>query len=207
MTMQVRLSSHPFFLILSITLLVPHLLRILTPKLCNSQFLFMLYFLLHFSLNSMYPCIPQCVRSVYTSKIISSDKDLVALVFYGTKHSKNPQNTFKHVYVYHDLDSPGRFAGMKHTLVVYRPVCFLYPYLFLCLQSSPMSPVLSFSHPVSLSLQVPNGSRKWRACVGRREPAWQQRPWAVGTPLWATPSGAAPTSTVTSSSASHTNAS
>ncbi|XP_046888066.1 X-ray repair cross-complementing protein 6 [Hypomesus transpacificus] len=49
----------------------------------------------------------QCVRSVYTSKIISSDKDLVALVFYGTKHSKNPQNTFKHVYVYHDLDSPG----------------------------------------------------------------------------------------------------
>ncbi|XP_057215147.1 X-ray repair cross-complementing protein 6 [Triplophysa rosa] len=49
----------------------------------------------------------QCVRSVYTSKIISSDKDLVALVFYGTKESKNPKNSFKHVYVYHDLDSPG----------------------------------------------------------------------------------------------------
>ncbi|KAL7869157.1 hypothetical protein AOLI_G00131450 [Acnodon oligacanthus] len=49
----------------------------------------------------------QCVRSVYTSKIISSDKDLVALVFYGTKQSKNPRNSFKHVYVYHDLDSPG----------------------------------------------------------------------------------------------------
>ncbi|XP_051524141.1 X-ray repair cross-complementing protein 5-like [Myxocyprinus asiaticus] len=49
----------------------------------------------------------QCVRSVYTSKIISSDKDLAALVFYGTKQSKNPRNSFKHVYVYHDLDSPG----------------------------------------------------------------------------------------------------
>ncbi|TRY77519.1 hypothetical protein DNTS_028238 [Danionella cerebrum] len=49
----------------------------------------------------------QCVRSVYTSKIISSDKDLVALVFYGTKQSKNPRDSFKHVYVYHDLDSPG----------------------------------------------------------------------------------------------------
>uniref|UniRef100_A0A8C1WVX6 DNA helicase n=1 Tax=Cyprinus carpio TaxID=7962 RepID=A0A8C1WVX6_CYPCA len=49
----------------------------------------------------------QCVRSVYTSKIISSDKALVALVFYGTEQSKNPRNSFKHVYVYHDLDSPG----------------------------------------------------------------------------------------------------
>ncbi|MCJ8738521.1 hypothetical protein PDJAM_G00036500 [Pangasius djambal] len=49
----------------------------------------------------------QCVRSVYTSKIISSDRDLVALVFYGTEKSKNPRNSFKHVYVYHDLDSPG----------------------------------------------------------------------------------------------------
>lgn len=46
---------------------------------------------------------------MYTSKIISSDKDLVALVFYGTKESKNPKNSFKHVYVYHDLDSPGGY--------------------------------------------------------------------------------------------------
>ncbi|KAM6951194.1 X-ray repair cross-complementing protein 6 [Aplochiton taeniatus] len=49
----------------------------------------------------------QCVRSVYTSKIISSDRDLVALVFYGTEKSKNPRDSFKHVYIYHDLDSPG----------------------------------------------------------------------------------------------------
>lgn len=44
---------------------------------------------------------------MYTSKIISSHRDLVALVFYGTEQSKNPRNSFKHVYVYHDLDEPG----------------------------------------------------------------------------------------------------
>ncbi|KAK5850509.1 hypothetical protein PBY51_001384 [Eleginops maclovinus] len=49
----------------------------------------------------------QVVRSVYTSKIISSHRDLMALVFYGTEQSKNPRNSFKHVYVYHDLDEPG----------------------------------------------------------------------------------------------------
>lgn len=48
------------------------------------------------------------MRSVYTSKIISSHKDLVALVFYGTEQSKNPSNSFKHVYVYHNLDEPGK---------------------------------------------------------------------------------------------------
>ncbi|KAK9530696.1 hypothetical protein VZT92_012184 [Zoarces viviparus] len=49
----------------------------------------------------------QAVRSVYASKIISSDRDLMALVFYGTEQSKNPRNSFEHVYVYHDLDEPG----------------------------------------------------------------------------------------------------
>ncbi|XP_053197268.1 X-ray repair cross-complementing protein 6 [Scomber japonicus] len=49
----------------------------------------------------------QVVRSVYSSKIISSYRDLVALVFYGTEQSKNPRNSFKHVYVYHNLDEPG----------------------------------------------------------------------------------------------------
>lgn len=46
---------------------------------------------------------------MYTSKIISSHRDLVALVFYGTEQSKNPSNSFKHVYVYHNLDEPGKF--------------------------------------------------------------------------------------------------
>ncbi|XP_058872048.1 X-ray repair cross-complementing protein 5 isoform X1 [Acipenser ruthenus] len=48
----------------------------------------------------------QCIRSVYTSKIISSDRDLLALVFFGTAEHKNSV-PFKHVYVYHDLDTPG----------------------------------------------------------------------------------------------------
>ena len=54
------------------------------------------------------------MRSVYTSKIISSHRDLVALVFYGTEQSKNPRNSFKHVYVYHDLDEPGTTSGATH---------------------------------------------------------------------------------------------
>uniref|UniRef100_A0A7N9AU72 DNA helicase n=1 Tax=Mastacembelus armatus TaxID=205130 RepID=A0A7N9AU72_9TELE len=49
----------------------------------------------------------QVVRSVYTSKIISSHRDLVALVFFGTEQSKNPKNAFKNVYVYHNLNEPG----------------------------------------------------------------------------------------------------
>uniref|UniRef100_A0A7N8XIH4 DNA helicase n=1 Tax=Mastacembelus armatus TaxID=205130 RepID=A0A7N8XIH4_9TELE len=49
----------------------------------------------------------QVVRNVYTSKIIRSHRDLVALVFFGTEQSKNPKNAFKNVYVYHNLDEPG----------------------------------------------------------------------------------------------------
>ncbi|KAG8556673.1 hypothetical protein GDO81_018165 [Engystomops pustulosus] len=48
----------------------------------------------------------QCIRSVYTSKIISSDHDLLGLVFFGTRESKGSE-TFKHIYVLHDLDTPG----------------------------------------------------------------------------------------------------
>ncbi|XP_037546781.1 X-ray repair cross-complementing protein 6 [Nematolebias whitei] len=49
----------------------------------------------------------EVVRNVYIHKIESSYRDLLALVFYGTEQSKNPRNSFKHVYVYHDLDEPG----------------------------------------------------------------------------------------------------
>ncbi|XP_055518954.1 X-ray repair cross-complementing protein 6 isoform X1 [Leucoraja erinacea] len=48
----------------------------------------------------------QCVHKVYTSKIISSDHDLLAVVFFGTQKHKNSVD-FKHVYVLHDLDTPG----------------------------------------------------------------------------------------------------
>jgi ATP-dependent DNA helicase 2 subunit 1 len=48
----------------------------------------------------------QCIQCVYTSKIISSDRDLLAVVFYGTKKDKNSVN-FKNIYVLQELDNPG----------------------------------------------------------------------------------------------------
>ncbi|KFQ34229.1 X-ray repair cross-complementing protein 5, partial [Merops nubicus] len=48
----------------------------------------------------------QCIRNVYTSKIISSDRDLLGVVFYGTEKNKNSAD-FKHVYVLQELDNPG----------------------------------------------------------------------------------------------------
>lgn len=48
----------------------------------------------------------QCIQSVYTNKIISSDQDLLAVVFYGTKKDKNSVN-FKNIYVLQELDTPG----------------------------------------------------------------------------------------------------
>nr|KAF6454289.1 X-ray repair cross complementing 6 [Molossus molossus] len=48
----------------------------------------------------------QCIQSVYTSKIISSDRDLLAVVFYGTEKDRNSVN-FKNIYVLQELDNPG----------------------------------------------------------------------------------------------------
>uniref|UniRef100_A0A2K5HGB8 X-ray repair cross-complementing protein 6 n=1 Tax=Colobus angolensis palliatus TaxID=336983 RepID=A0A2K5HGB8_COLAP len=48
----------------------------------------------------------QCIQSVYISKIIISDRDLLALVFYGTEKDKNSVN-FKNIYVLQELDNPG----------------------------------------------------------------------------------------------------
>ncbi|NP_001005700.1 X-ray repair cross-complementing protein 6 [Xenopus tropicalis] len=48
----------------------------------------------------------QCIRSVYASKIISSDHDLLSVVFFGTRESNNC-DPFKHLCVLHDLDTPG----------------------------------------------------------------------------------------------------
>lgn len=64
----------------------------------------------------------QCIQSVYTNKIISSDRDLLAVVFYGTEKDKNSVN-FKNIYVLQELDSPGakrvqeldRFKGQEGT--------------------------------------------------------------------------------------------
>ncbi|XP_004675683.1 PREDICTED: X-ray repair cross-complementing protein 6 [Condylura cristata] len=48
----------------------------------------------------------QCIQNVYTNKIISSDRDLLAVVFYGTEKDKNSVN-FKNIYVLQELDTPG----------------------------------------------------------------------------------------------------
>ncbi|XP_069855743.1 X-ray repair cross-complementing protein 6 [Dipodomys merriami] len=62
----------------------------------------------------------QCIVSVYTNKIISSNRDLLAVVFYGTEKDKNSVN-FKNIYVLQELDNPGakrvleldRFKGQQ----------------------------------------------------------------------------------------------
>ncbi|XP_043822629.1 X-ray repair cross-complementing protein 6 isoform X2 [Dromiciops gliroides] len=48
----------------------------------------------------------KCIQSVYSSKIISSDQDLLAVVFCGTDKDKNSVN-FRNIYVLHELDTPG----------------------------------------------------------------------------------------------------
>lgn len=48
----------------------------------------------------------RCAQTTLQNKIISSDKDLVGIVFYGTEKSQNPSD-FKHVYVYQGLEQPG----------------------------------------------------------------------------------------------------
>ncbi|RDD40807.1 X-ray repair cross-complementing protein 5 [Trichoplax sp. H2] len=47
----------------------------------------------------------KCTRSVLMNKIVSSDKDLVGIVFFGTDKSGNPSD-FKHIHVLQELDSP-----------------------------------------------------------------------------------------------------
>lgn len=65
-------------------------------------------------------CSFQCIRNVYTSKIISSDKDLLSVVFYGTENNKNSAD-FKHVYVLQELDNPGR--GVKGYEDLHEEIC------------------------------------------------------------------------------------
>jgi ATP-dependent DNA helicase 2 subunit 1 len=47
----------------------------------------------------------KCARTVLLNKIISSEKDLVGVVLFGTDKEKNPSE-FKHVYILQDLDQP-----------------------------------------------------------------------------------------------------
>ncbi|KAI9090439.1 SPOC like C-terminal domain-containing protein [Phlyctochytrium arcticum] len=47
----------------------------------------------------------RCTARFLQNKIIQSESDLMGLVFFGTRESKNDQE-FKHIYVKYDLDSP-----------------------------------------------------------------------------------------------------
>jgi len=49
----------------------------------------------------------RCVRNIIQSKIISSEKDLQAIVFFNTDKHKNPAE-FKNVYIFQELAQPGR---------------------------------------------------------------------------------------------------
>uniref|UniRef100_A0A2K5S5G7 SAP domain-containing protein n=1 Tax=Cebus imitator TaxID=2715852 RepID=A0A2K5S5G7_CEBIM len=65
-------------------------------------------------LKEVFLALISCIQSVYISKIISSDRDLLAVVFYGTEKDKNAVN-FKNIYVLQELDNPGRdqFKGQQ----------------------------------------------------------------------------------------------
>lgn len=47
----------------------------------------------------------QCARTVLLNKIISSERDLIGVVLFGTEQCKN-KSQFKHVYILQELDQP-----------------------------------------------------------------------------------------------------
>lgn len=48
----------------------------------------------------------KCAKNVMSNKIVSSDKDLIGIVFFGTEKTKNSAD-FKHITVFQDLSQPG----------------------------------------------------------------------------------------------------
>lgn len=56
----------------------------------------------------------KCAKTTLQNKIISSDKDMMGIVFFGTEKSNNPIE-FKHIYIYQELDQPGapRILGLE----------------------------------------------------------------------------------------------
>lgn len=57
------------------------------------------------NLRSLFDLAIMCVKNVIMNKIISSDRDLMAIVFYATAQANNTVD-FKHIYVLQDLDQP-----------------------------------------------------------------------------------------------------
>ena len=43
----------------------------------------------------------QCAKSLIQNKIISSEKDYLGIVFFGTEKDKTSYGDFKHIYVLH----------------------------------------------------------------------------------------------------------
>ncbi|KAL4225555.1 X-ray repair cross-complementing protein 6 [Mactra antiquata] len=56
--------------------------------------------------ESFFQLCVRCCKTTLQNKIISSERDLLGVVFFGTEKSKNP-NDFKNIYIYQDLDQPG----------------------------------------------------------------------------------------------------
>lgn len=59
----------------------------------------------------------QCIQNVYRNKIISHERDLVGVVFYGTEQHNNTMNC-KHIYVLQDLNNPGKAGTMWNVSVM-----------------------------------------------------------------------------------------
>ncbi|XP_035204792.1 X-ray repair cross-complementing protein 5-like isoform X2 [Stegodyphus dumicola] len=51
----------------------------------------------------------KCARTTLTNKIISSSKDLIGIVLFGTEQTRNTRNNtdFQHIYMFQDLSEPG----------------------------------------------------------------------------------------------------
>lgn len=59
----------------------------------------------------------QCIQNVYRNKIISHERDLVGVVFYGTEQHDNTMNC-KHIYVLQNLNNPGKAGTMWNVSVM-----------------------------------------------------------------------------------------
>lgn len=55
--------------------------------------------------ESLFQLCIRCCKTTLQNKIISSEKDLIGVVFFGTEKSKNP-NDFKHIYIFQELSPP-----------------------------------------------------------------------------------------------------
>ncbi|ESO97963.1 hypothetical protein LOTGIDRAFT_182021 [Lottia gigantea] len=48
----------------------------------------------------------RCIKTTMQNKIISSERDMVGVIFYGTEKTDNPSD-FKNIYIYMNLEQPG----------------------------------------------------------------------------------------------------